>query len=159
MAIESLRTVLARSISRGPFDDDEWALGIVTVNSGERWLLHGICWRRLRSQVLPAMPSAEEVEELISAPQLSKVLTLLVGVASLSARAFLLGTVIAVPLRAADAAVTAAPIAAQALVASLVGDAMGILRLLSNVMTVTVATPLGLHPVVGLGCGAAATRR
>jgi hypothetical protein len=41
---------------------------------------------------------------------------------------------------------------------SIVGDAMGILMVLSNFMTVTVATPLGLHPVVGPSCNAAATR-
>ncbi len=41
---------------------------------------------------------------------------------------------------------------------SFVGDAMGILMMLSNFMTVTVATPWGLHPAVGPSCNAAATR-
>ncbi len=37
-----------------------------------------------------------------------------------------------------------------------VGNAVGVLSVLSILMTVTVATPLGLHPVVGPSCVAAA---
>ncbi len=52
------------------------------------------------------------------------------------------------------------PLAALALIIPIrglaVGDAVGELSVMSYMMTVTVATPWGLHPVAGLSCDAAA---
>lgn len=62
------------------------------------------------------------------------------------------------PRRGAAAACEPAYATVVALCEGFVGDAVGILMLMSNFMTVTAATPWGLHPVVGHSCNVAATR-